>query len=91
MALEYSDRGIRINSIAPGAIVTPINRAWIDDPEKRAAVESHIPMRRAGESHEIGAAAVFLASNEASYITGQTLYVDGGLTLYPGFKENWTS
>ena len=91
LALEYSDQRIRVNGVAPGAIDTRMNRGWIDDPEKRAQVESHIPMRRAGESWEVGAVAVFLASDEAGYITGQTIYVDGGLTLYPAFKENWSS
>lgn len=91
LALEYSDRNIRINSVAPGAIVTPMNRSWIDDPEKKEAVESHIPMRRAGTAEEIAEVVTFLCSDAAAYITGQTLYVDGGLTLYPGFKEGWTS
>jgi glucose 1-dehydrogenase len=91
LALEYAGRGIRVNGIGPGATVTPINRAWIDDPVKRAMVESHIPMRRAGESWEMAAAAAFLCSDEAAYITGQTLFVDGGLTLYPSFETTWSS
>jgi glucose 1-dehydrogenase len=91
LALEYAARGIRINSVAPGATVTPINRGWINDPEKRALVESHIPMRRAGEPGEMAAAAAFLCSDEAAYITGQTLFVDGGLTLYPDFRTPWSS
>jgi glucose 1-dehydrogenase len=91
LALEYAGRGIRVNGIGPGATVTPINRAWIDDPEKRAMVESHIPMGRAGTSEEIAAVAAFLASEEAAYITGQTLFVDGGLTLYPDFRTAWSS
>lgn len=91
LALEYASRGIRVNAIAPGATVTPINRAWIDDPLKRAQVESHIPMRRAGTSEEMAAAAAFLASDEGGYITGQTLYIDGGLTLYPSFETAWSS
>jgi glucose 1-dehydrogenase len=91
LALEYAGRGIRVNAIGPGATVTPINRAWIDDPAKRAMVESHIPMRRAGESWEMAAAAAFLCSEEAAYITGQTLFVDGGLTLYPSFETTWSS
>jgi glucose 1-dehydrogenase len=91
LALEYASRGIRVNAVAPGATVTPINRAWIDDPVKRAQVEAHIPMRRAGTSEEMAAAAAFLFSDEALYITGQTLFVDGGLTLYPSFESTWSS
>jgi glucose 1-dehydrogenase len=91
LALEYAGRGIRVNGIGPGATVTPINRAWIDDPEKRAQVEEHIPMARAGTADEMGAVACFLASDDAAYITGQTLYVDGGLTLYPSFLTPWSS
>jgi glucose 1-dehydrogenase len=91
LALEYAGNNIRVNAIGPGATVTPINRAWVDDPEKRAQVESHIPMGRAGTADEIAAAAAFLCSDEAAYITGQTLYVDGGLTLYPDFRTAWSS
>lgn len=91
LALEYADKGIRVNGIGPGATITPINRAWVDDPVKRGQVESHIPMRRAGTSEEMAAATAFLASDEAAYITGQTLFVDGGLTLYPSFATPWSS
>ncbi len=91
LALEYAGRGIRVNGIGPGATITPINRAWVDDPEKRAEVEKHIPMGRAGTSEEMAAITAFLASDEAAYITGQTLFVDGGLTLYPDFREAWSS
>jgi glucose 1-dehydrogenase len=91
LALEYAARGIRVNGIGPGATVTPINRSWIDDPVKRAMVESHIPMRRAGDAEEMAAATAFLLSDEALYITGQTLFVDGGLTLYPSFETTWSS
>ena len=91
LALEYAGRGIRVNGIGPGATVTPINRAWIDDPVKREMVESHIPMRRAGTADEMGAGACFLASDNAAYITGQTIFVDGGLTLFPSFREPWSS
>jgi glucose 1-dehydrogenase len=91
LALEYAGRGIRVNAVGPGAIVTPINRAWIDDPEKRAEVESHIPMGRAGTPEEMAAVFAFLASDEASYITGQTLFACGGLTLYPEFRSAWSS
>jgi glucose 1-dehydrogenase len=91
LALEYAGRGIRVNGIGPGATVTPINSAWIDDPVKREQVESHIPMRRAGTADEMGGVACFLASDDAAYITGQTIFVDGGLTLYPSFREPWSS
>jgi glucose 1-dehydrogenase len=91
LALEYAARGIRVNGIGPGATVTPINRSWIDDPVKRRMVEEHIPMRRAGGSEEMAAAVAFLCSNEAAYITGQTLFIDGGLTLYPSFETTWSS
>lgn len=91
LALEYASRNIRINAVGPGATITPINRAWVDDPEKKAEVEQHIPMRRAGTADEMAAITAFLASDEAAYITGQTLFVDGGLTLYPDFREAWSS
>lgn len=90
LALEYADKGIRINGVAPGAIVTPIN-PWKDDPEQKAKIESHIPMKRAGTPDEIADVIAFLASDEASYITGQTIFVDGGLTLFPAFADNWSS
>ena len=83
--------GIRVNAIAPGATVTPINRAWIDDPEKRAMVVSHIPMGRAGTSEEMAAVTAFLCSDDAAYITGHTMFVDGGLTLFADFRATWSS
>jgi glucose 1-dehydrogenase len=91
LALEYASRGIRVNAVGPGAIVTPINEAWINDPKKRAEVESHIPMGRAGTPEEIAAVFAFLASDDASYITGQTIFACGGLTLYPEFRTSWSS
>jgi glucose 1-dehydrogenase len=91
LALEYAANGIRVNGVGPGATVTPINRAWIDDPVKRAQVEEHIPMRRAGDADEMAGVTCFLASDLAAYITGQTIFVDGGLTLFPSFATPWSS
>lgn len=91
LALEYADRGIRVNAVGPGAILTPINDAWRHNPEAKAAVESHIPMGRAGVVEEIASVFAFLASEEASYITGQTIFACGGLTLYPEFADPWSS
>jgi glucose 1-dehydrogenase len=91
LALEYAAQKIRVNAIAPGATITPINEDWVNDPDQKAVVESHIPMGRPGTSEEMAAAAAFLASDEAAYITGQTLYIDGGLTLYADFREPWSA
>lgn len=91
LALEYAGRKIRVNGIGPGATITPINRAWVDDPEKAEEVLKHIPMHRAGTSEEMAAVTAFLCSDEAAYITGQTLFIDGGLTLYPDFRTAWSS
>ena len=81
MALEVADKGIRINAIAPGAIATMMNIDILQDDKKKKQEENKIPMHRIGEPSEIARVAVFLASPAASYITGTTLYVDGGLTL----------
>jgi len=89
LALEYAGQGIRVNGIGPGATITPINRAWVEDPEKRRQVEEHIPMQRAGTADEMAGVACFLASDDGAYITGQTLFVDGGLTLFPSFATPW--
>ena len=91
LALEYADQDIRVNAVGPGATITPINSAWINDPKAKAEVESHIPMGRAASAEEIAAVFVFLASDEASYITGQTIFACGGLTLYPEFRVAWSS
>ena len=91
LALEFADRGIRVNGVGPGATVTDMNASWAGDAEKRGIVEQHIPLGRAAEADEIAAAFLFLASSEASYITGQTLYVCGGVTLYADFQKNWAS
>ncbi|WP_315759609.1 MULTISPECIES: SDR family oxidoreductase [unclassified Bradyrhizobium] len=91
LALEFAGRGIRVNSVGPGAVDTPINAAWTGDPVKRAAVESHIPMGRVASPEEIAGVFAFLASAEASYITGQTIYACGGITLFGEFRDNWAS
>jgi glucose 1-dehydrogenase len=90
LALEYAPHGIRVNAIAPGATATPIN-SWVDNPQKRLEIESHIPLGRVGTSEEVAAIAAFLASDDATYITGQTLFVDGGLTLYADFLKPWSA
>jgi glucose 1-dehydrogenase len=81
IALEVAKKGIRINGIAPGAINTPMNKDIMEDPQKKKQEEEKIPMGRIGEPEEIAKVAFFLASTDASYITGTTLYVDGGFTL----------
>ena len=91
LALEYADRGIRVNGVGPGATLTDMNSAWADDPQARRSVESHIPMNRAATPEEIAGVFAFLASDDASYVTGQTIYACGGLTLYGDFKNNWAS
>lgn len=79
MALEYAEQGIRINTISPGALKTPFNSQRFADPAVRADTESMIPMKKVGDPVDVANAAVWLISNEASYITGTTLYIDGEL------------
>ena len=86
LALEYAPKGIRVNNIGPGAINTPINAEKFADPAKRADVESMVPMGYIGKPEEIAAVAAWLASSQASYVTGITLFADGGMTLYPEFQ-----
>jgi len=86
LAQEVAPHKIRINSIGPGAIRTPINTAAWDTPEALASLLTLIPYGRIGEPEDIGAAAVFLCSDASDYVTGTTLFVDGGMTLYPGFS-----
>lgn len=85
IAQEMAPLKIRVNSIGPGAIRTPINEKTWSDPERNEDLMNHIPSNRIGEPSEIGRAAVWLASDESDYVTGITLFVDGGMTLYPGF------
>jgi glucose 1-dehydrogenase len=91
LALEFAGRGIRVNGVGPGATATPINRAWVDDPVKAEMVTSHIPIPRPGEADEMAGVVAFLASDDAAYVTGQTIFVDGGLTLFADFREPWSS
>jgi len=84
-ALELAPKKIRLVNIAPGAIVTPINRFVLDDPGAKHAVEEEIPLGRMGKPEEIAAAVAWVASDEASYVTGTTIVVDGGMSLYPRF------
>lgn len=85
IARELAPHGIRVVQVAPGAILTPINQVLIDDPAKRDAVESQVPWGRLGRPEEIAAAIAWLASADAEYVTGATIFVDGGMTLYPNF------
>jgi NAD(P)-dependent dehydrogenase (short-subunit alcohol dehydrogenase family) len=80
LALEWAPFGINVNALCPGPFVTEINETLLRDPEKRAAMESKLPIGRWGDPAELGAAVVFLASEASSYMTGATLVVDGGYT-----------
>lgn len=86
LAQEVAEKRIRVNSIAPGAIRTPINTAAWSTPEAYAELMKLVPYKRIGEIEEIGHAAVWLASDFSDYIVGTTLFIDGGMTLYPGFE-----
>jgi glucose 1-dehydrogenase len=88
MAQELGKHKIRVNSIAPGAIKTPINRPAWDTPEAEAKLLELIPYNRVGEPLDIAKAAVWLASDDSDYVHGSTLFIDGGMTLYPGFSTN---
>jgi glucose 1-dehydrogenase len=88
LAQEVAPERIRVNSIAPGAIRTPINKsAWDSEAALKKLLEL-IPYDRIGEAEDIGNAAVWLASDQSDYVVGTTLFVDGGMTLYPGFADN---
>ncbi len=88
MAQELAPHRVRINSICPGAIRTPINTEAWDTPEAYNKLMELVPYGRIGEIEDIGKAAVFLASDQSDYINGISLFVDGGMTLYPGFTTN---
>jgi glucose 1-dehydrogenase len=88
IAQEFAPKRIRINSIAPGAIATPINHDAWDTAAHLQNLLRLIPQKRIGQVEDIGKAAVWLASDDADYVNGTTLFVDGGMTLYPGFEDN---
>ncbi len=85
LAQEVAPHRIRVNGIAPGAIRTPINRSAWETPQAYTALMTLIPYGRIGEPEDIARAAVWLASDQSDYVVGSTLFVDGGMTLYPGF------
>jgi glucose 1-dehydrogenase len=87
LAQEVAHQKIRVNAISPGAIRTDINRMAWETPEAEGELLTLIPYERVGDPMDIGQAAVWLASDASDYVTGTTIYVDGGMTLYPGFRE----
>ncbi len=87
LAQEVAPRRIRVNAIAPGAIRTAINEAQTEG-EAAQRLMALIPYKRIGSAEDIANAAVFLASDQSDYIVGATLFIDGGMTLYPGFADN---
>jgi len=87
LAQELAPHRIRVNSVAPGAIQTPINRAAWETPEALASLLRLIPYGRIGQPEDIGRVVAWLASDDADYIHGQTIFVDGGMTLYPEFAR----
>jgi glucose 1-dehydrogenase len=88
LALEIAPKKIRVNAISPGAIATDINEDVWSDEEKKKKLLNLIPYKRIGDVEDIGKVAVWLASEESDYVVGTTIYVDGGMTLYPGFVDN---
>jgi len=87
LAQEAAPYGVRVLALAPGAIKTPINRSVWDDPKGLADLLTKIPLGRMGEPEEIARMAVVLTSEAASYLTGTTVFVDGGMILYPSFQH----
>lgn len=87
LAQEVAPHRIRVNSIAPGAVRTPINRPAWETSDAYARLMELVPYKRIGEPEDIARAVVWLASDDADYVTGASLFVDGGMTLYPGFAE----
>lgn len=87
LAQEYAPQRIRVNAIAPGAIRTPINRGAWTTRQAYAALMTLIPYNRIGEPEDVARAALWLASDDSDYVVGTTLFIDGGMTLYPGFSH----
>lgn len=87
LAQEFGPKKIRVNSICPGAIRTPINTSAWNTPEAYNALMNLIPYNRIGEPSDIGKLAVFLASDDSDYITGSSIFIDGGMTVFEGFAE----
>jgi len=85
IAQEVAPHHVRVNAIAPGAIRTPINTSAWQTPQAYASLMTLVPYARIGEPEDIARAAVWLASDQSDYVVGTTLFVDGGMTLYPGF------
>lgn len=81
MALELAEYGIRVNDVAPGMILTPINQESVDDPKKRKEQEAQIPIKRAGVPEDVANLILFLVTDDASYCTGGSFFVDGGWML----------
>lgn len=84
LAVEFGPSGVRVNCIAPGLVRTDFARALWENPETLLAVTKPAPLRRIGEPHEIAGAAVFLAADASTFMTGQTLVIDGGVTIATG-------
>jgi glucose 1-dehydrogenase len=85
VAYELAPHGIRVVSIAPGAVATPINEDVHEDPEERRKVEEEVPLGRWGKVSDVASAVAWVSSDQAQYIVGTTIFVDGGMTLYPKF------
>ena len=88
LAQEFGGQKIRVNSICPGAIQTPINTGAWSTPEALASLMTLIPYNRIGQPSDIGKLAVFLSSDDSDYMTGASLFIDGGMTVFEGFSTN---
>ncbi|RYF13635.1 MAG: SDR family oxidoreductase, partial [Oxalobacteraceae bacterium] len=88
LAQEYGDRHIRVNSICPGAIQTSINKDAWSTPQALNSLMTLIPYNRIGKPEDIGNLAVFLASDQSDYITGASIFIDGGMTVLESFSDN---